>query len=451
MEQLRPVRCERNDAVPPDADVLLTIGTATVAAHGAVLAARSAYFGALLAWPTAAPAAAPAAVSRATGDDGADGGPSPGERVAGTPTGAAPTWVAAVRRVTLHDVDPGAAMLALHGLYGLPYDEGGWEDLAAAHELLDAWQATTETCACLLRRLRDCPPGDRAALFALAWEVDPRPLSDPLRRAVQEIARTDPIPVADEVWARVSAPVAARFLGHLVLRASEDEVLELALRWARAAPRSDADVAAVSGSVRYGAVGVPRVLSLWEDPGVPAAMRADAGRLFSYLACRDRRDAHGDTGVAASCDVLVRYVPRRIAAAETYAADGAWRWACGAKGHRACYCVLLSNFRRECHFADHTPSTRVSIRTSYLDVYIKIHPSSTSDGYLVSMAAGPVWKPVAVVVDSLCTPWGRAFFPANDGRRHYRGIYNADRCFVKRDNRLACLSVHLADPDVLTQ
>ena len=336
MYHKRPRLCAGADDAPPDSDMLLEFGAAArVAVHSAVLADRSTYFRALLAWPTGRDAtgddatAAAAAAGSTGGDASAPCGDdasaaADAEARAPSPSGRR------LRAVSLHQADPNAALLALRALYGLPW-VSCWDDIVDVYEMLDAWSAADARGRCL-EMLRTATV-DRAVLSALAWETDPRPLSDELRLRLRELAARQDAPFADAAWERAPAAVAAEFLGRDDLNASEDQVLDAALRWVRAPPeRPAADVAAVSRAVRYGALSNVRFASLWTESGVPATMLVDAGRVTS--AARD----HGFCGMPPVDPALMaRCLPRIARRADAAAGAPVWRVACTQPNHRECF------------------------------------------------------------------------------------------------------------------
>ena len=217
-------------------------------------------------------------------------------------------------------------------------------------ELLDAWDACPDVrarCLEILHQTVSDRCADRRVMRGLAWETDPRPLSDALRTELLALtARGGPVLLdwtADE-WPRTSAAVAAAFLARHDLVASEEAVLAAALRWTRAAPRSDDDVAAVSRSVRYGAVDYEALCALhlvsrWKKDyvpdDVPAAMLVDARHLLARA-----RGCGLDGADPVATDVVVRCMPRRPG--DELGGDRMWRVSCAGEGHLECFAWAVS-------------------------------------------------------------------------------------------------------------
>ena len=403
-EAPRPRLCAHRDDAPPEADVVLHLGEVTVGAHASVLAERSAYFAALLAWPRTAESRATPLPSapEATADRDADRWVAPG-----------PGDARSLRVVELHDVDPDAAMLALRALYGLPW-AARWDEIVAAHELLDAWNTPPDTCAALRRRLGFADPYDRdvypdacwETLLALAWGVDPRPLSDGVRFTLVEVAVRRPESFGSEAWKRAGGAVAARFLAHPNLKVCEDVVLEAALGWARAAPRTDAELAAVSVAVRYGVLGEAGLARLCAEPDVPTAMVADAGRLMLQRArCAFAAD------LPVTGDVIARFLPRTSVMPPRFASRAVsgrwffWHTSCASAGHRACYGLPLTYLHDSVRqYGASSVCGRFELKPKgYATVTVVFTTDGTS--YKAKIHIRDVQQAFRIRVDPLCTVW----------------------------------------------
>ena len=343
----------------------------------------------------------------------------------------------ALRTVDLHDVDPDVALPALRALYGLPWS-ACWDELADVHELLDAWDAPGARARCLDMLLTS--PVDRAVLSALAWETDPRPLSAELRRALLELAARQDRPFDDAAWERAPAAVAARFLARHDLNASEEQVLDAALRWVRAsADRPAADVAAVSRAVRYGAVGAERLAALWTEERVPLAMLADAGRV-SALA---RGRGHGGMPPVDG-QVMMRCVPRSTHAVRTDKKPQVWRVACDQSEHWRCFRQIgvFPDLRQAngCWYSTMKEFRLYSALSTELD-------SSCKWTIIISIAE----RPFRVLCTALSQSWTSLSVPSSTGQTCNMVMPLGDHDSLRQiqDTDGLLLSVHVLHPTPL--
>ena len=487
-DDARPALCAHPGDAPPDADVFLRVGAVTVAAHAAVLAARSPYFAALLAWPVV-----PAPTSATPADDAArdDAGqpdrndPPCNEATAATvaavtaavttTTTAAATAAAenapgdkddattaaagtAPRDVELHGVAAETVTLALRALYGLPW-AALWDEVLEVHELLDAWQAPPDARSDALRRLSGAFAGARPApvperLLALAWNVERRPLSEAARDVLLETAARRPEPFGGAAWGRVDGPTAARFLAHPALRVPEREVLRATLGWARAAPRTDAELAAVSGAVRYGALDETSLAGLWQEPDVPTAMLLDAGRLMAY------ENSHlFAAGLYATRERIARYLPRVPAAEDGDIRRGAvhtvcsfWRVRCADAEHHHCERLLLP-MPNLCYMERHLRMQRSRhVVTQVLRNRVRFSVTFATDGdvFLAKVNVSDVQRQCSIRIDGACSAWQRDFIPgAKCDKAPLFGVCDVashacrDACALRSDASFPVLELHV--------
>ena len=424
-----PYLCRRAQDAPRYTDVLLTFdAAATIAVESEHLAATSGYFRALLSWPSTAAAATtstttgdvgasasaaaacssedrPAARSTAASDDigtgtGTGTGNSSGDasgsnddasgcdddasESADDDAGASgddtrsDDAAAELRVVPMPGTDPNAALLALRALYDLPW-AGCLHELLDVHELLDAWDACAPArarCTEMLRRSATADRYARTTTCELAWGLLPRALSDALRDELLALAARRPD--FDCGWERVRAAVAAAFLARHDLAATEDEVLGAALRWVRAAPRPDDDVAAVSRAVRYGALPSWRLAKLWAEPRMPAAMLMDAGRLTAQARGRGLYNAD-----PVSVEVVVRCMRRTPTAPFTAdSAERLWRVRCAqCADHEECFLLALPLTDLRALLGGATRRLSPTVRCASLTFECKLRCRSEEDDY----------------------------------------------------------------------
>ena len=332
---------------------------------------------------------------------------------------------AAPRTVRLHDtLHPDAALLALRALYGLPWS-ARWDEMVDAHELLDGWAASPDVCDAFLDRLASSPPGDRAvysdsgrdALLTLAWGVDGRALSEPMRRTLLRVAARHPTPFRCDAWERVGGPAAAQFLAHPDLRVPEEVVLRAALRWARAAPRPDDELSAVSRSVRYGALDGYSLLALWTEPDVPPVMLRAVGRLMTYSVCEHLTGP----SVCLTRESIMRYLPRvsgptapSVTLCDIVRHWRFWSAGCPVAEHRRCCMLLMPS---PCAVVECLRATGMRhAATLRLAECAEIKIVFETDGadFVAKLTVSQVKRELTLSIDNVCEPWRRDLGPGRE-------------------------------------